>query len=150
VSTLIVGLMTVAALNGLGAATRSSQSAGNRGIALGLADELMAEILATDYSDPDGSPVFGLESGETAPRANFDDIDDFNGWNQMPPQAADGTTIPDREEWRHRVTVQRVAAADLDQALGGSTDQGVKRIQVSIEYQDTVLAEQIAICTDTE
>src|SRR5688572_25929932 len=44
VSTLIVGLMTVAALDGLGSTTRSSELAGNRGIALGLADDLMAEI----------------------------------------------------------------------------------------------------------
>jgi hypothetical protein len=150
VSTLIVGVMTVAALEGLGAATRSGDSAGNRGIALGLADDLMAEILATAYSDPDSSPLFGLESGEAAPRVNFDDVDDFDGWNQMPPKAADGTTIPDRADWRQRVTVRQVVPSNPTQATPGNTDQGAKRIRVTIEYQDTVLAEQFAIRADTQ
>ena len=150
VSTLIVGLMTVAALDGLGAATRSSYSAGNRGVAQGLADDLMAEVLATAYSDPNGSAVFGLEAGESAPRVNFDDVDDFNAWNQKPPQAADGTTIADRTDWRQRVTVERVVPTNPTQATPGSTDQGAKRICVKIEYKDVVLAEQYAIVTDTD
>jgi len=150
VSTLIVGLMTVAALNGLGAATRSSEWAGNRGVAQGLADDLMAEILNKAYSDPNGSAVFGLESGEAAPRINFDDVDDFNGWNQKPPKAADGSTLPDRAKWRRRVTVERVRLSNLTQTTSGSTDEGVKRIHVTIEYDDTLLAEEYALVSDTD
>ena len=59
VSTLIVGVMTVAALNGLGAATRSGELAGNRGIAHGLADDLMNEILNTAYAEPSGGGGIG-------------------------------------------------------------------------------------------
>ena len=44
-STMIVGLMAVAALNALGAATKSANSIGNRAVAAGLADELMSEII---------------------------------------------------------------------------------------------------------
>jgi type II secretory pathway pseudopilin PulG len=150
VSTLIVGLMTVAALDGLGAATRSSQWAGNQGIAQGLADDLMAEILTKAYSDPNGSAEFGLETGEAAPRSNFDDVDDFNGWNQKPPKAADGTTFSDRAKWRRRVTVERVRLSNLTQTTSGSTDEGVKRIHVTIEYDDTVLAEEHALVSDTD
>jgi len=150
VSTLIVGLMTVAALDGLGAATRSCEWAGNRGIAQGLADDLMAEILTKSYSDPDGSAVFGLESGEAAPRDNFDDVDDFNGWNSLPPKAADGATLADRDDWRQRVIVERVRLNNLTQATAGNTDEGAKRIHVTIEYDDTVLAEEYALVTDTE
>jgi type II secretory pathway pseudopilin PulG len=149
VSTLIVGLMTVAALNGLGAATRSSESAGNCGVAQGLADSLMAEVLATAYSDPGGSAVFGLETGETAPRVNFDDVDDFHGWNQKPPQAADGATIADRPDYRQRITVTRVVPTNPIQATAGASDQGAKRICVQIEFEGVVLAEQYAIVTDT-
>jgi hypothetical protein len=150
VSTLIVGLMTVAALDGLGATTRSSELAGNRGIALGLADDLMAEILVTAYSDPSGSAEFGLEPGEAAPRVNFDDVDDFHGWNQTPPKAADGTTIADRANYRQRVTIQRVVPTDPTQATPSDTEQGAKRICVIIEYDDVVLAEQYAVVTDAD
>src|SRR5262245_3378819 len=64
VSTMIVGMMAVAALDALAAATKSSNSIGNRAVAAALADELMSEIMMQSYSDPDGSPVFGHESGE--------------------------------------------------------------------------------------
>src|SRR5215216_1322455 len=63
-STMIVSLMAVAALNALGAATKSANSIGNRAVAAGLADELMSEIMVQSYGDPDGSPIFGHESGE--------------------------------------------------------------------------------------
>jgi hypothetical protein len=150
-STMIVGLMSVAALNGLGAATRSAESIGNRAIALGLADDLMAEILPLPYSDPNDTPVFGPEGAESSgPRSAFDDVDDFHGWNQSPPKNRDGVVIPNRTEWRHRVQVTRVQSTNLTQALSGSTDEGVKQILVVIEYRNEILAEQVAIRTDVE
>lgn len=150
VSTLIVGLMTVAALNGLGATTRSSETAGNRAIAQGMADDLLAEILATAYSEPSGSTAFGLDAGETAPRSNFDDVDDFDGWNQQPPQAADGTTSSNRAEYRQIVEVQRVMPGNPTQATAGAVEQGAKRITVTIERDNVILAERTAVVTDTD
>lgn len=148
VSTLIVGVMTVAALNGLGSATRSGELAGNRGIAQGLADDLMGEVLNTAYSDPSGTAVFGLEAGEAAPRTNFDDVDDFHNWNQKPPKAADGTTIPLRADYRQRVTVEKVVPTNPVQVVAGA-DQGAKRICVTIEYEDVELARRYAVVTDS-
>jgi len=148
-STMIVGLMAVAALNSLGAATRSSESIGNRAVAAGLADELMSEILQAPYGDPNQTPVFGRESGEpSSPRAAFDDVDDFDGWNASPPQYSDGTAMPDRADWRHRVRVYRVRPDDPTQT--SSTDLGAKGIEVTIEYRGQVLAEQYAVRTDTD
>ena len=150
-STMIVGMMAVAALNSLGAATRSADSIGNRAVAMGLADELMAEILQTAYSDPNGSPVFGPEGVESAgPRSAFDDVDDYHGWNQLPPKYRDGTTIPDRADWRQRVQV--IYVQPLNPTLGtiGNTDQGAKCIKVTIEHLGRVLAEQNAIRTNID
>jgi hypothetical protein len=148
-STMIVGLMAVATLNGLAAATKSSNSIGNRAVAAGLADELLSEILMQPYSDPNGSAVFGRESGEAAgPRSAFDDVDDYNGWNASPPQYRDGTTIPDRTLWRQRVTIARVVPSNPTQTT--NTEQGAKQIRVTIEYQNQVLADQIVVRTDTD
>jgi prepilin-type N-terminal cleavage/methylation domain-containing protein len=148
-STMIVGLMAVAALNALGAATKSANSIGNRAVAAGMADELMSEITMQSYSDPDGSPVFGHESGEsTNVRSAFDDVDDYDGWVASPPQYRDGTAIPDRADWRQRVTVTYVSPTNLTTTSG--TDQGVKRIRVQIEYLNQVLADQYAVRTDTD
>jgi len=146
---MIVGMMAVATLNALGAATKSSDTIGNRAIAAGLADELMSEIVQQPYSDPDGSNLFGRESGESAsPRSAFDDLDDYNTWNVTPPQYRDGTTISNRTNWRQRVEITRVTPSNPTQT--SNTEQGAKRIRVIIEYQNQVLADQSSIRTNTD
>ena len=109
----------------------------------------MAEIMQAPYEDPDQTVVFGREPGEAAsPRSEFDDVDDYDGWNQSPPQYYDGTTMPDRANWRHQVRIRRLVPADPTQITG--SDLGTKRIRVTIEYRDQVLAEQFAIRTNTD
>lgn len=148
-STMIVGVMAVAALNSLGAATRSSVSIGNRAIAQGLADELMAEILQQAYREPDGSAGFGRDAGELlGPRSAFDDVDDYLGWNESPPRYRDGSVMPDRAEWRHRVYLMHVLPGDPTQLSG--TDQGAVRVRVIVEYRNQLLAELTAVRTDTD
>jgi type II secretory pathway pseudopilin PulG len=148
-STMIVGLMAVAALNSLGAATRSSESIGNRAVALGLANELMAEIMQSAYSEPSGGSSLGPDGGESSgPRSAFDDVDDYHDWNKSPPQNRDGTTMPDRTEWRHRVVVTRVVPDDPTQTT--SSEQGAKRICVTIEYRNQTIAEMVAVSTNTD
>jgi hypothetical protein len=148
-STFIVSLMMVGALNSLGAATRSSDSIGNRAVALGLADELMSEIVQVAYKDPDQTPLFGREPGESnGLRSTYDDVDDYLSWNNKPPLYRDGTVMPDRADWRQRVDVQRVRLDDLTQPSG--SDQGVKLIRVRIEYRNQVLADQYALRTDVD
>jgi type II secretory pathway pseudopilin PulG len=150
-ATMIVSLMAVAALNALGAATRSAESIGNRAVALGLADDLMSEILPLAYRDPDDSPTFGPEGAESAgPRTKFDDVDDYHGWNQLPPQYRDGTAIPNRTDWRRRVEVSYVQRDNPPLGTAGNVDQGVKRVRVIVEFRGDVLAEQIALRTDAE
>lgn len=148
-STMIVGLMTVVALDGLGAATRSSESIGNRAVAIGLADELMAEILQQNYSEPTQTAVFGRESGELATnRSTFDDVDDYHNYNQSPPRYRDGTVMPNRANWRHQVQISRVSPNNPLQMVG--TDQGVKLITIIVSFNGQILAQQSAIRTDTD
>jgi type II secretory pathway pseudopilin PulG len=148
-STMIVGVMAVAALNTLGAATRSSQSIGDRAVAQGLADELMAEIMQSAYAEPSGAATFGPDGAEpSGPRAAFDDIDDYHGWKATPPQFRSGAIIPDRADWQQRVIVARVVPDDPTQT--SNTETGAKRIRVLIDFQGQVLAEQVAVRTDTD
>ena len=48
------------------------------------AQELMEEIKSKDFEDPDQTPVFGKEPGETG-RSDFDDVDDFADYTEDPP-----------------------------------------------------------------
>jgi type II secretory pathway pseudopilin PulG len=149
-STMIVAMLAVATLNSLGAATRSADKVGNRAVAAGLADELLSEIIQQAYIDPDSSsPVFGHESGEsTTLRSAFDDVDDYNSWTSSPPKYRDGTTIPNRTNWRQTVAVTWITPSNP--ALVSGTDQGAKRIRVTIEYLNQVLADRSAVRTNTD
>lgn len=137
VSTVIVGAMSVAALNALGAATRSSITAGERGIATTLARDLLNEILQAAYHEPESGGVFGPEGEEaaTGDRSLFDDADDYHGWQASPPQTKQGIAIPDRADWQRRVTVEHVDPTNLESVLLSSNDQGVKRITVEVDHK---------------
>lgn len=145
-ATLIVGILSVATLNSLGAAMRAAESTGNRAVALGLASELMSEILAQDYREPVSAASFGPESGEDAEtRIDFDDVDDYHELDEQPPRAADGTEMLHRDQLRRRVEVSYINPTTLQPI---AVDQGAKRIRVTVEYEGRILAELIAVKTN--
>ena len=43
----------------------------------------MEEIRSKDFEDPNQTPVFGPESGESGP-ADYDDVDDYDGFLDNP------------------------------------------------------------------
>lgn len=141
VATLIVGIVMVAALRSLGAAVRASVSIAQHHKAVGLAEELMSEILQASYHDPEGEDTIGLDSGESAtPRTSFDDIDDFDGWTASPPVTAAGVPKEDHVNWSRSVQVAYVAPTTPDgAALSTSARSGAKRVIVTVAYKGTVL-----------
>ena len=145
-ATAIVGMLMVAALKSQSELTRSRQKFSYRGQAQLLAQELMAEILITNYKELVETPTFGPEPTETGgTRVNFDDVDDYNGWDATPPQRSDGTVMTDRTGWRQQVTVQYVDPLNTNTVVG--TDQGAKKITVVISKDGTTLTTLIAIRT---
>ena len=70
-----------------------------RTLAMRLAQDLMNEISAKRFYDPDPLPVFGIEPDEQAgtpqeqTRWVLDDIDDYDGWERQPPENADGQPV---------------------------------------------------------
>jgi len=149
VSMLIVGTMLVAALSTVGASRHSQYrtSRDNRGRL--LAELLMAEILRQDYQEPDGSVVFGPESGEAgATRADFDDVDDYHGWSSSPPTNKDGTTIPALENWQQSVTVEWIDPMNVAQVQG--SESYAKRITVTVSRDTIPVASLVAIKTATD
>lgn len=66
--------------------------------ALAIAEAYLEEIQLKAYSDPDGS------SGES--RANYDDVDDYDGLNDDPPLDQSGTEITALAGYRVSVSVR--------------------------------------------
>lgn len=131
VACLIVATMLVAALGAMGSSAKAGTVQANRRMGACLARQLMAEILQARYREPVDTPAFGTESPESRTcRALWDDVDDYNGWIESPPQAKDGTSLGLAAGWRRDVTVAYVTPDDPTAKASG--DQGLKRITVTV------------------
>jgi len=148
ISTVIVGLMLVAALNAMGVANLMQFRIVEQANARLLAQSLMAEILPLDYADPVYGPdSFGRNATEnaTGDRSLFDDVDDYAGWKEYPPVEKNGTAIPWASGLRRVTTVDWVDPNDLDKPV--STNNGVKRIIVEVDRGGRVLSRLVAYRT---
>jgi type II secretory pathway pseudopilin PulG len=127
----IVGLMLVASINLFGSAVRTRAVDNDRRTALMLANELISEIQQQAYKDENlGALLFGPELGEPGTtRANFDDVDDYDRFQEKPPKLKDGTTLVGYETWMRTVKVTWVRPADLSPAL---LDSGLVLIEVTV------------------
>lgn len=131
VSVLIVGMILVSALGVLGTTTRMRhlKATGDRGYE--LAEDLMMEILAARFEEPDDTPVFGRETSESAgDRIDWDDVDDYDTWSASPPEDRSGVALPRSTGWTRSVVVTLVSPgpiADLPPGPGL-----LKRIEVTV------------------
>lgn len=145
-ATLLVGLLLTAVLSNVGASKMGRYNLSERSRGYALANDLISEIINSQYQEPTDTPLFGRESGELSTvRSQWDDVDDFNGWSESPLQRRDGTAIPNTTGWTRSVTVDRVTPANLTQTVG--TESGAKRITVQVKHGDRVVAKRIAVRT---
>ncbi len=126
---VLISMALVAGLDAVGASARGQTLLAEQAKAAVLARQFLSEIRQMRYADPlVASPLFGPEPGET--RATFNDVDDFDGWQESPPQSADGTPIAGYAGWRRRVSIDWVTAASPNSP--SQSDQGLKRITVRV------------------
>jgi MSHA pilin protein MshD len=140
VSVGILGILLVVALQVVGASTKNQYHTAQRAIAASLAQSLLAEISELPYQEPSASSSsIGLDAGETAAsKVNYDDVDDFNGWTESPPQDRAGNVMTDLSGWTRSVAVAWVNPSNIAQS--SSTETGVKMITVTVTYNGTVMA----------
>lgn len=130
VSMLLVGLLLVAATRSVGGVFQTWTASQKLHGGMGLAQQLMTEILQQHYSDPDGSTSWGTETPESsAERSAWDDVDDYDGWSSA-PQGKDGTLVSGYEGWTRAVSVAYASIADPTQT--SLADDGLKRITVAV------------------
>ena len=109
-----------------------------------LAGQLMNEVRSRSFSDPQSPASFGLE--EAVPRANFDDVDDYDDWASSPPQTIEGTPLAGYDDFTENVIVENVASDDLNTETplaDGATP--FKRITVVVykgEYKTVIIRGQ--------
>ncbi len=147
VSTLVVGIVLVGALNCVGAVIRGRLRSGDSTVAKELASQLMAEILENDYQDPVETPVFGREAAESnTVRTGWDDVDDYHLWTARPPLDRSGTALANTTNWQRDVVVEWVDPSNPANTAG--SDLGVKRITVIVQRNGVVVTRQVALRSD--
>ena len=133
VSTLLIGFVLVSTLEIVGPMARSNSVHADRLVAANLAREISEEIALKWFTDPDvdSGDAIGVDVGErSAIRADFDDIDDYDGWSSSPPMLSSNQSNIYLNGWERKVKVQHVSPTDLDTASVSST--GVKKIVVKV------------------
>jgi type II secretory pathway pseudopilin PulG len=167
-STVIVGVMLVASLEGMRTVIHSRQAQSKELRGRALATDLLAEILQMPYEEPgddaymtwevdsddvivfeqpesQGSCVFGPESGEPqANRAYFDDVDDYNGWSESTVTLKDGTTMTNAEGWTRQVSVEYADPTTL-MPYGTDIDTGLKLVRVIVIDPNGEITEMTAL-----
>lgn len=112
-----------------------------------MASQLLSEIVSMNYAEPDDTPTFGRESGESgSERSNWDDVDDYEGWLSTPPENAAGVALSNGEGWQREVQVEWVDPANL--ASISVSDQGLKRITVTVYLDGQVIARKAGLRSD--
>ncbi len=131
ISSLLVGLTLIASLETVGSVYRTQRLNASRLTGSSLAMELMTEILAMPYEDPEvNSLVLGTETGESASnRSDFDDVDDYDNWNSLGVKSKSGTAVAGYANWRRQVDVNWF---DPLTGLNGILDTNLKKITVTV------------------
>ncbi len=102
-------------------------------VGLGYAEALMEEIVSKEFEDPDGAQ--GSFGTEEAGRSGYDDIDDYDGFSNSPPQRLDGTSLDDYGGFTRSVVVENVLDTDPDPSSPeGDGSTALKRIRVTVSW----------------
>lgn len=148
ISSVVLGTALIAALQVFGGFVMGVRAGVDEAKGRELAADLMAEIQTQRFEDPTSATgSFGTEAGETT-RLDFDDVDDYNGLDETPPRARDGTHLsaPDYGGFHRKVAVVNVDIMDFTSNQANGTTPA-KRITVSVLAQGKVKATLIAYRT---
>ncbi len=130
-----------------------------RTIALGLAEQLLDEVLGARYMEYGTSPyqtplLSGSDEAATGTRELFDDVDDYNGVLAQPPEdlwgvplGTEGTAGLQRhpnfqlppeffDRWRQEVSVYYVSESDLATPLADGQTSDYRAVDVRIVRDD--------------
>lgn len=158
ISIALVGGLLIAAANTLGTIRRGDSASADRVRGMLLARALMDEIFEQPYYDPSyGSlklstggqllrPVLtlGPDTGEsTATRTDFDDVDDYHGWSESPPQAKNGSVLADLTGWTRTAKVELVSPLNIDQVV--VNDSGLAKVTVTVKRGTATMASLSAV-----
>ena len=145
ISTLLVGLVLVGTIQIVGPVVRSGSVMADKAIATNLARELSEEIATKYFTAPGNSDLEALAPGVGETRSTYNDIDDYNGLSNSPPQLSDGTKLTNLVGWTRTVKVEHMSLIDPSSNSRGYS--GGKRVTVIVSKDGVQLAEMATLHT---
>jgi hypothetical protein len=147
-TTMIVGLGTVAMMGLLTTGTNSNQTAANLTVAINLADDIHELCDRLPFAKPGASPAWGIPSGATLSQLMVNGTVNANGditWldgqtfgaNSSPAGPVDGTfsTIPGMSGWTQAVAVNSVSMTNITTNVTYSlVNNQMSRVTVTISH----------------
>lgn len=143
ISMVIVSLMSMGVIRMVGIAAVTRAQASDRVRGLNLAMDMLQEIKSQHWADPSNSTdALGPDPGEFdgKTRLNYNDVDDYHGWEQQPPLDRSGNPLPGYEGWSRSVTVQYAVLSGGHIVPSGSRESG-KLITVTVRRHGRLVAE---------
>lgn len=133
ISTLLVGVLVVASLQSVSNISRTWTTSNQVQDGRALAQDLMREILAQNYTDPSDTlrNSWGPESGETN-RTQFDDIDDYAGWTESPVKDVAGAALTGYTGWSRSVAVDKLNYSNYTKVNSNVADTGLRCVAVTV------------------
>ena len=149
VSTVLVSLVLVGAMQLFAMKLRQDSVLLNREVGDLLANDLMAEILRRPYQDAVTPLTMGRDVDELLTgKDTFDDVDDYIGWSESPPYRESGQFYPYSGSWSRSVAVDYVQLTNVSQtSLLDLGDTGVKRIRVEVRLGSRLVCSLTALST---
>lgn len=139
-ASLILAVIAVAAVRASAGAAAAQALSSRRVTATMLAESLLGEIERKAYIDPSTPTTLGRDAGESASdKTTFDDVDDYDGWNEAPPKDSKGNTIAGMTDWTSKVAVGWSDMGPLAPDRFGDT--GLKVITVWVYYKSQLVCE---------
>lgn len=132
-ASLILAVIAVAAVRAAAGAAAAQATSSRSVTAVLLAESLLSKIERTPYIDPSNPNTLGRDAGESATdKTTFDDVDDFDGWSESPPQDSNGVAIPNMTGWSRKVSVIYSDLGPIAEDRWGNT--GLKLITVNVYF----------------
>ena len=140
ISSLLVGLVFVAALRCVGAAVEGRTDNAERVRGMLLVQHMLAELQTVAYQEPSWYLWWGPDWGESSTnRSTFDDLDDYDNYVESPPKNLLNQVPLNCSDWTRRIDVDWVNPADPSTQIGSG--QGVKRATVQAIHNGVVVAQ---------
>ncbi|MDD5131082.1 MAG: prepilin-type N-terminal cleavage/methylation domain-containing protein [bacterium] len=142
VAVVVITVALVPLITVMGQGVKRSKDPQRITVANMLAQDLMEEIMCKkfdeDPTNPDTTARLGpdsLESRSGNPTSrNYDDVDDYDGFNETPPKEVDNTTMTEYTGFRRRVIVDYVSETNLDTISTAITR--FKRVSVTVSWEN--------------